>query len=152
MCVDAGLVAALGNLLSHPKKSVRKEGSWVLSNITAGNENQIQSCIQAGIVEKLVEILEHDDMTVRNEAIWALSNCTACATPEQYLNLVGLGIIKALGLTLKVKDVRMLAVALEGLENVLKCGEEFYKNQNGDNEFALVFEQLGFIDDLENLQ
>jgi len=30
--------------------------------------------------------------------------------------------LKALGQVLKVNDVRMLAVALEGLENTLKCG------------------------------
>jgi len=91
-------------------------------------------------------------MTVKNEAIWALSNCTACASPPQYQQLVQRGIIKALGLTLKVKDVRMLAVAMEGLENVLECGENNFKNEKGDNQFVLVFEQLGFIDDLEMLQ
>jgi hypothetical protein len=45
----------------------------------------------------------------------------------------------------------MLAVALEGIENTLKCGEKHYKDENGLNMFATLFEQLGLIDDLEEL-
>jgi hypothetical protein len=40
--------------------------------------------------------------------------------------------IQALGTILKIQDVRMLAVALEGLENILKCGEKHF-SQNGEN-------------------
>jgi hypothetical protein len=36
MAVDSGLVDALNQIISHPKKTVRKESCWVLSNITAG--------------------------------------------------------------------------------------------------------------------
>ena len=60
--------------------------------------------------------------------------------------------IKALGEILKVKDVRMLAVALEGLENIFECGKEHFNDENGENRFVLLFEGYGFIDDLENLQ
>mgnify|MGYP001415994236 FL=1 len=45
----------------------------------------------------------------------------------------------------------MLAVALEGIENTLKCGEKHYKDANGENMFTVIFEQLGLLDDLENL-
>lgn len=38
VAVEAGLIPALNEILSHPKKSVRKEACWVLSNITAGSE------------------------------------------------------------------------------------------------------------------
>lgn len=59
--------------------------------------------------------------------------------------------IAALGGVLKIQDVRMLAVALEGIENTLKCGEKHYKDANGENMFTEIFEQLGLLDDLENL-
>jgi hypothetical protein len=59
-------------------------------------------------------------------------------------------LIVALGGVLKIPDVRMLAVALEGLENTLKCGNEHF-NDNGDNIFAMSLEQHGLLDDLENL-
>jgi len=53
--------------------------------------------------------------------------------------LVDRGIIKALGSVLTIKDVRMLAVALEGLENILACGEKNFK-QNDENPFTVVTE------------
>ncbi len=59
--------------------------------------------------------------------------------------------INALGGVLKIPDVRMLAVALEGIENTLKCGEKHYKDQHGENMFTVIFEQSGLLDDLENL-
>jgi hypothetical protein len=37
--VDNGLIQALGLVLQHPKKTLRKEACWVLSNITAGSQD-----------------------------------------------------------------------------------------------------------------
>jgi hypothetical protein len=44
----------------------------------------------------------------------------------------------------------MLEVTLEGLENVLVCGEKNF-NQSGNNLFALEFEREGGLDSLELL-
>ena len=91
-------------------------------------------------------------MAVKNEAVWALSNCTASANPLQFNILVDKGLIKALGGVLQINDVRMLAVALEGLENTLKCGQKHYLNGEGENIYTMILEQQGCLDDLENLQ
>jgi hypothetical protein len=34
----------------------------------------------------------------------------------------------------------MLAVALEGLENVLACGQKYFLDANGENRYALIME------------
>jgi hypothetical protein len=102
MLVNNGLVQALNQIISHHKKTVRKESCWVLSNITAGTQDQVQVCIDIGIVDKLIKILQTDDITVKNEAVWALSNCTASANPEQFQVFVQKGMIKALGDMLKL--------------------------------------------------
>ena len=60
--------------------------------------------------------------------------------------------IKALGGILKQKDVRMLAVALEGLDNTLKCGQKHNLNDDGENYYTVLLEQEGCLDDLEELQ
>lgn len=60
--------------------------------------------------------------------------------------------IQALGAMLKVNDVRMLAVALEGLDNVLACGQDHFLNEKSENRFTIVVEEIGCLDDLENLQ
>ena len=61
------------------------------------------------------------------------------------------GILTALCSVLTIKEPRILAVALEGIENVLKAGNEHFK-QNGDNKFALKLEAEGGCDKLEPLQ
>lgn len=152
LAIEANLVPTINQILTHPKKTVRKEACWVLSNVTAGTEQQLQLCIDIGVVDKLVNLLQHDDLVVKNEAVWALSNCTASASPAQFRVLVDKGLIRALGSILVVKDVRMLAVALEGLDNTLNCGQQHYLNAEGENEFAILMEQDGLLDELENLQ
>ena len=79
-------------------------------------------------------------MAVKNEAVWALSNCTASANAFQFNVLVNKGLIKALGGVLQINDVRMLAVSLEGLENILSCGEKHYINDDGENVYTIIFE------------
>ena len=54
--------------------------------------------------------------------MWAVSNSTAAATFEQFVTLVQKGILRALSSVLKMKEARILAVALEGIENILKSG------------------------------
>ena len=58
--------------------------------------------------------------------MWAVSNSTAAATFEQFVTLVQKGILKALSSVLKMKEARILAVALEGIENILKSGSEHF--------------------------
>ena len=48
--------------------------------------------------------------------------------------------IKALGDVLKVQDVRMLAVALEGLDNCLGNGLKHHRNAQGENKLASIME------------
>lgn len=113
----------MNQIIYHKKKTVRKEVCWSLSNITAGTPTQIQVCLDQGIIDKLIHILINDHVEIKKEAVWAVSNCTAGATFEQFVTLVQKGILKALAMTLKMKEARVLAVALEGIENILKSGQ-----------------------------
>lgn len=42
----AGALRALGALLENDKKGIRKEAAWTISNITAGNPDQIEAVMQ----------------------------------------------------------------------------------------------------------
>jgi importin subunit alpha-1 len=95
-------------------------------------------------------LLIFDDSEIKKEAVWAVSNCTAGASAEQFGILVEKNIIKALLSVLSMKDARILAVALEGLENILKIGQEHYMI-GGENKFALKLEAEGGLDQLEPL-
>jgi hypothetical protein len=116
----------LNELIFSKKKTVRKEVCWTLSNITAGSAGQIQQCLDIGIVDKLIQILLNDDTEIKKEAVWAVSNCTASASFHQFASLVEKGIIKALLASLKMREARILAVALEGLDNILKSGQQHF--------------------------
>lgn len=126
MAINAGVLETLNEIIYHKKKTVRKEVCWSLSNITAGSAAQIQMCLNLGIIDKLIYILIHDDIEIKKEAVWAVSNSTAGASAEQFSILVEKGILKALCSVLSMKDPRILAVALEGIENVLKAGKEHF--------------------------
>lgn len=149
--LDAGLLAALCTTLEHPKRSIRKEVSWVLSNLTAGNTQQLQQCIDGGVIEKLTHVLIHDNATVKMEAVWALSNATAIATPEQMDFMVKKDLIRALSECLKIDEVSIIAISMQGVSNILKCGQTHFM-EDGFNKYAIIAEANGLIDDLEQLQ
>jgi importin subunit alpha-1 len=138
-------------LIVHPKKAVRKEVCWSVSNITAGNSQQIQLALDHGLIDKLVHLIQHDDPTIKQEAVWALSNCTSYASPQQFQQLVERGSLKALSSVLDFVDAKALIVAMEGISNILKCGKQNFLNENGENLFCLELEFVGGVDKIENL-
>jgi len=44
-------------LLTHQKNSIQKEAAWMISNVTAGNVNQIQAVIDNGLIPLVVDII-----------------------------------------------------------------------------------------------
>jgi importin subunit alpha-1 len=118
--LNLNAIPALLWLLDHPKKNVRKEACWTLSNVTAGTPAQIQIVINAGVIPKLVQLLECNDFDIQKEAAWAISNATSGGSPEQIMALARADCIRPLCNMLVVQDVKVVTVALEGLENFLK--------------------------------
>lgn len=152
LVIEAGALETLNELIFSKKKTIRKEVCWTLSNITAGSSEQIQQCLDMGIIDKLIHILQRDESEIKKEAVWAVSNSTASASFSQFASLVDRGIIKALVQTLKMTEPRVLAVALEGLDNILKSGEEHFKRSGQENRFCVVLENEGGIELIEALQ
>jgi len=96
-----------------------------------------------------VKIIEKDDIEVKKEAIWAISNLTSNATGPQIQRLVELGMLEILSKCLKFTEPRQIAVALEGLDNVLKIGQAISEEQNP---YVIRFEGCEGITILEELQ
>jgi len=145
--LNVGALTCLENLLQSPKKSIRKEACWTISNITAGNRSQIQAIIDAGLIKPLVELLDQkSEFEIRKEAAWALSNATSGGSPEQIRYLVQCGCIKPLCDMLSLSDPRIVLVALEGLENILKVGLPDV------HEYTLMIEAAEGVEKIEHLQ
>ncbi|XP_011082432.1 importin subunit alpha [Sesamum indicum] len=153
--IDNRALPCLLNLLTQNyKKSIKKEACWTISNITAGNRDQIQAVIEAGIISPLVVLLQNAEFEIKKEAAWAISNATSGGTNDQIKLLVREGCIKPLCDLLVCPDPRIVTVCLEGLENILKVGEaEKNQGNTGDvNVFAQMIDDAQGLEKIENLQ
>ncbi|NXH41308.1 IMA7 protein, partial [Dicaeum eximium] len=151
--LNCSALPCLLHLLSSPKESIRKEACWTISNITAGNRAQIQAVIDANIFPVLIEILQKAEFRTRKEAAWAITNATSGGTPEQIRYLVNLGCIKPLCDLLTVMDSKIVLVALNGLENILRLGEqEANQSGTGINPYCSLIEEAYGLDKIEFLQ
>lgn len=151
--LNCNALPCLQYLLSSSKESIRKEACWTVSNITAGNRAQIQAVINANVFPALIEILSRGDFKTRKEAAWAITNATSGGNPEQVKTLVDLGCIPPLCELLTVMDAKVINVALNGLDNILRIGELLSK-QTGQqvNPYATALEECGGLDKIEYLQ
>jgi len=156
--INCGAHRALLSLLRSTKDGIRKAACWTISNITAGNSNQIQAVIDANILPPLVHLLFNGDFKTRKEACWATSNATSggLQKPEQIRYVVQCGCIKPLCDLLACPDNRIIQVALDGLENILKVGE--MDTEAGEaqgepiNKYALFIEEVGVIEKIHDCQ
>lgn len=139
-------------LLQSTKKSIRKEACWTISNITAGNKSQIQAVIDANIIQPLVYLLGCAEFDIKKEAAWAISNATSGGSPEQIRFLVARGCIKPLCDLLQCSDTRIINVALEALENILRVGQQDAQVTGAGNAFAKAIEMAEGIPKLDALQ
>ncbi|KAG1198326.1 hypothetical protein G6F70_005906 [Rhizopus microsporus] len=155
LVVNCGALGALLQLLASPKDAIRKEACWTISNITAGNTAQIQAIIDNGLIEPLVYILANGDPKTKKEACWAICNATSggLSKPEQIKYLVNAGCIKPLCDILTSMDNKIILVALDGLDNILRVGEmEKSNTPDGFNPYALLIEECGGLEYIHALQ
>lgn len=154
--IASGALPALLSLLSSPKDGIRKEACWTISNVTAGSSPQIQSVIDANIIPPLINILSNADFKTRKEACWAISNATSggLQEPSQIRYLVAQGCIKPLCDLLTMMDIKIIQVALDGLDNILKVGEmdRMAAGPGTTNQFAQFVEEAGGMVTIHNLQ
>lgn len=120
--INLNALPALLWMLDNPKKNIRKEACWTISNITAGTADQIQSVVNSSVFPKLISLLNSSEFDIQKEAAWAVSNATSGGTSDQILYLVQNGAIPPLCSLLLVHDAKVITVALEGLENILRVG------------------------------
>lgn len=156
--INCGALSHLLSLLSSNKDGIRKEACWTISNVTAGNSQQIQAVIDANIIPPLIHLLSNGDLKTRKEACWAISNATSggLQKPEQIRYLVSQGCIKPLCDLLACPDNKIIQVALDGLENILKVGD-LDKQAAGDgpdsiNRYALFIEECGGMEKIHDCQ
>jgi len=156
VAIASGALTALLHLLSSPKETIRKEACWSISNVTAGSSHQIQAAIDANIFPSLINVLRHADLKTKKEAAWALSNATSggLQEPSQIRYLVTQGCIGPLCDLMTYQDNKLIQVALDGLDNILKVGEldRAAAGPGAQNLYANYVEEAGGMATIYNLQ
>jgi hypothetical protein len=147
LVIQCGALPLLLPLLVSPKRGIRKEACWAISNITAGNEEQIESIITSNLIPSLISLLAKDEFNVQKEATWAISNITNNGKAKHMHYLVQQGVLPPMIEMLKCSDPKIVMVALEGVENILKVGES-----GEGNKYAEIVEECGGLDQIEGLQ
>ena len=152
--VNANVLPALGTLLSHSKKNIRKESCWMLSNIAAGNRAQLVRLMNTpNLVQQVLgQLASTNDWEVRKEATWVLSNIVTSGggiDNLQYISeVVRMGAIGSVCDLLDVGDPKLVIVALEALESIMKGGVTLQSTE----EYITLVEEADGVEKLENLQ
>ncbi|XP_048209921.1 importin subunit alpha-6 isoform X3 [Perognathus longimembris pacificus] len=151
--IDSGVCRRLVELLMHNDYKVVSPALRAVGNIVTGDDMQTQAVIDGSIFPVLIEILQKAEFRTRKEAAWAITNATSGGTPEQIRYLVALGCVKPLCDLLTVMDSKIVQVALNGLENILRLGEQESKqNGVGINPYCAHIEEAYGLDKIEFLQ
>jgi importin subunit alpha-6/7 len=151
--INVGALGKLAALMQHPKKHVRKETCWTLSNVTAGNRSQIQAVCDAGLVPLLLGQMDNAEFEVQREACWTISNIASGGSDEQIAFLVENDCLPRLSKMFLVKDLKTVLVSLEGLDKLLNAGKRRMENEGlMRNPYAVLVEECGGIEVIDKLQ
>jgi HEAT repeat protein len=146
--IDAGILPHLKALLESPRKAIRKEACWLVSNIAAGTKEQIGMLFsQGGIVKRIVDNATNAPWETRKEALWAVSNICTTGSELQVQGLIqNEGLASLCSILSTGSDAKILLVTLDAITRVLEVGEKHEK------EYTVLMDEYDGISKLEQLQ
>ncbi len=72
--VQCGLAAPLVDLLSDSDNNLAYNSLWILTNLSAGAHDQVETLMEAGLLLALPALLESASVEMADQAVWALCN------------------------------------------------------------------------------
>lgn len=69
-----GALAVFLSLLTNSKTNIQKEATWIVLNITAGRQDQIQQVVNHRLIPFLIGVLSKANFKTQKEAIWLVTN------------------------------------------------------------------------------
>jgi hypothetical protein len=131
--LNANVLPKLYPMLKHENKGIIKETCWLISNIAAESEHEIQLLIDLNFFSQLIHILATEDcLPIRKEITWAIRNATDGGTFEQVRSIAYMGVFPPLIQLLQIQhenqtmetegDIVFVRVVLEAITNLLSQG------------------------------
>ncbi|CAM9750404.1 unnamed protein product, partial [Discosporangium mesarthrocarpum] len=141
-------------LLRSSKPQMKKEVCWVVSNIAAGTQDQVQAVIDAELVPTVVKLLGTEVLAIRQEAGHVISNLVSGSIPEHIHHVVEQGCLEpVLDLLLEEQDPEVVMLALNTVESILKAGAAEAKTQGRTtNEMTWLIMDCDGFDRISYLQ
>ena len=147
-----GVFNMLLNRIGHPKKTIRREACWIVSNIAAGTKRQITELLgERQLMRQVAMIFHEDQIDVRKEACYVFSNMCLLGEKEVVLKTLydAEAIEGAVFLISQNEDQRSIEVGLIALINMLKLGQKVHR----DNPVLAYLGRIpGTYDRIEALQ
>ncbi|KAH3744191.1 importin alpha [Pelomyxa schiedti] len=150
--IDAGVLPRILPLLNNPKKSVRREACWLLSNIAAGTREQVRLiAVERGIFERVIELLDSSQpMEVREEAAFVVCNAATKGSDDVTNVLFKQGALHAIVDLLgcfkyEQANTKLLPEILEALTTAMRLG-------NSSNHFQQLLINCGTLTTLRIIQ
>ncbi|KAF7234975.1 Importin subunit alpha-7 [Varanus komodoensis] len=174
--IDANIFPVLIEILQKAEFRTRKEAAWAITNATSGGTpEQIKgaglvlaqeqlwlpstfSSVDHGVLLGHLSELDVSSTTLQwfcsclNDHLHKLVSEEHCSAPQIHRYLVNLGCIKPLCDLLTVMDSKIVQVALNGLENILRLGEQEAKQSGAGNPYCSLIEEAYGLDKIEFLQ
>ena len=145
---DLNILNKLKFTLFNESIGIRKESVFIISNLAAGTQNQIEFLIEQNFFEILKKIVKIDVPKVKKEAIYAIANLSLVENEKHMKKLIDEGILIFIYECMKDEDPKNIAISLEVLGNILAFAKKIGELNNLLNEI----EKIGMVDILENLQ
>lgn len=148
--IESGVLDILASLLGSSSKMIRKESSWLASNVACGNHRQITELMGRQKVLKQIIINSTEDLwDVRKESVWTLSNICTSGNDMHVKSLVESGGVEPLVMLLALEnaDTTLLISTIDALRRILTVGE-----LHEDADYKQQIAEYNGIEHLEELQ
>ena len=148
--IDSGILNHLSELLDSSSKTIRRESSWLTSNIACGKHEQITALMkEKSVMKQIIQIATDDSWEVRKEALWAVSHICTSGKHAHTRAMVQLGGLEPLIMMLDLEnvDTMLLVAVLDALRRILEAGEK-----SSEYNYVQLIEEYNGIESIENLQ
>jgi hypothetical protein len=123
--IDLGVLEKLKYTLFNQNLGIRKESAFIISNLAAGTQKQIETLIQQNFLQILYKVFKNDLPKVKKEAIYGIGNLSSVENEKYMQKLIDDGILIFVYECMKNDETQFIALSLEILGNILAVSHLF---------------------------